>query len=190
MPAWNISREQQEKVRNQPWGTKQWESAKWMNRSTLCKSSSNSVTRAVAIDRCPITQVYHLVQAQLSAVDRGSLGLQGNDQLLGVFRRCHSCLWERRDQTSGVGNPAAPQPLSAQGCPQPLGSAGSPQQGAAARGKGLHLGIVLPTLHSTTAQAVTGRIACTYHAKWLTEHLCTWQVEKRRKSVWNLEWLA
>lgn len=149
-----------------------------MNRSTLCKSSSNSVTRAVAIDRCPTTQVYHLVQAQLSAVDRGSLGFQGNDQLLGIFRRCHSCLRERMDQRSGVGNPAAQHTLSAHGSPQLAGSAGSPFRAQPAKellpgAKGLHLGIVLPTLHSTTPQAVTGRFACTYHAKCLTEHLCT-----------------
>lgn len=136
-----------------PSGTKQTqarESAKRRNRGTLCKSSSNSVTRAVAIDRCPTTQLYHLVQAQLSAVDRGSLGFQGNDQLFRVLRRCHSCLRERRDQRGGVGNPAAQQTLSAQGPPQPMGSAGSPLTGHPTKGaaKGLHLRIVLPTVYT------------------------------------------
>lgn len=120
MPARNISREQgqQEMLRNQLSGTKQtqaWGSKKRMKSSTLCKSSSNRVTRAVAIDRCPAAQVYHLVQAQLSAVDGGSLGLQGNDQLLGILRRGHSCLWETRDQTLGWGAPQPSTPSQHQG---------------------------------------------------------------------------
>ena len=60
--------------------------------STLCKSSSDGVAGAIAIDRCSAAQLYHLVKTELPAVDRSCLRFQGDDQLLGVFRACHSCL--------------------------------------------------------------------------------------------------
>lgn len=164
---------------------------KWVNRSsTLCKSGSNSVTWAIPIDRRPATQVYHLVQAELSAVDRGSLRFQGNDQLLGIFRRCHSCLWERIDQRNGVGNTASDQAF-----PQLAVSARSALRVQRVKkllpfAKGLGLGILLPTMYSTTSQAGTGKYACSYHATGLTEQLCALRVEKGRKTFWNLWWMA
>lgn len=55
------------------------------NRGTLCEPRSYCVTAAVPIGHRLATELDHLVQPQLPAVDGGGLRLQGNDELLRVL---------------------------------------------------------------------------------------------------------
>lgn len=69
------------------------------SRGTLCKPSSHCVAGAVPVDRGLATQLDHLVQPQLPAVDGGRLGLQGDDELLCVLWGGQACLEDRGGTT-------------------------------------------------------------------------------------------
>lgn len=77
------------------------------NSGTLCEPRSYCVTGAVPIDHRLAAELDHLVQPQLPAVDRGGLGLQGNDELLRVLGGGQARLKRERETEAGIGVPGA-----------------------------------------------------------------------------------